>query len=101
MAERPPENCLYCYEGMELSLLDACVILSNLEKKHSIGREVYDIRIINDIICAAPTHMVSIFKDHLYFDDPTEYLRRYYNDRESMNRLPKILGDLDYLFNPD
>jgi hypothetical protein len=37
-----------------------------------------------------PTRMVAIFKDHLYFDDPTEYLRRFYFLQESHWRLPKV-----------
>ena len=45
---------------------------------------------MNDIICAIPTRLVAIFKDYLYFDDPTEYLRRWYTLRESTWRMPKI-----------
>ena len=45
---------------------------------------------MNDIICALPTRLVAIFKDYLYYDDPTEYLRRWYTLRESVWRMPKI-----------
>jgi hypothetical protein len=45
---------------------------------------------INDIICAIPTRLVAVFKDYLYFDDPTEYLRRWYTHRESAWRITKI-----------
>jgi hypothetical protein len=49
---------------------------------------------MNDIICAIPTRLVAIFKDYLYFDDPTEYLRRWYTLRESTWRMPKIYAFL-------
>lgn len=49
-------------------------------------------RIINDIIYAMPTSLVTIFKEYLYFDDPTEYLRRIYTDFESFQRLPRLIN---------
>ena len=35
-------------------------------------------------------HIVSVFKDYLIFDDFSEYLKRYYNDVESVDRLPRV-----------
>ncbi len=46
-----------------------------IENAHSLSSDVYNLKIVNDIIYAIPTQIVSIFKDYLYYDDPTEYLR--------------------------
>ena len=35
-------------------------------------------------------HIVSVFKDYLIFDDFSEYLKRYYREPESCERLPKV-----------
>lgn len=37
-----------------------------------------------------PRHIVSIFKDYLIFDDFSEYLKRPYTRKESLDRLPKV-----------
>lgn len=86
--------CLLCvaYRMKKCSSfsIKACLIHQRLEKAHSISQAVYNIRMINDVICAIPTRLVSIFKDYLYLDDPTEYLRRWYTLRESTWRMPKL-----------
>lgn len=94
VTERTPQNCIFCYDGMESSILETCFIGTGLEKNHSIGQEVYDLRMINDIICALPTHIVAVFKDHLYMDDPTDYLRRSYNKIECKTKLPMIFKSI-------
>jgi len=71
------------------------LIRIGLEKRHSISEVVFNLRMINDIICAIPTRLVAIFKDYLYYDDPTEYLRRPYDIRESIWRLPKLFDHLE------
>ena len=35
-------------------------------------------------------HVVSVFKDYLIYDDFSEYLKRFYYNGESTNRLPKV-----------
>ena len=65
-------------------------INEGLGKAHSISSDVYNLKIMNDIIYAMPTQLVSVFKDYLYFDDPTEYLRRNYDYTEAVFRMPKI-----------
>jgi len=37
-----------------------------------------------------PRNIVSIFKDYLIFDDFSEYLKRYYITKESLDRLPRV-----------
>jgi hypothetical protein len=91
--------CLFCvgFKKRRLNGTDSilksikiAIIHQRLEKAHSISQAVFNIRMINDIICAIPTRLVAIFKDFLYFDDPTEYLRRWYSLKETIWRMPKI-----------
>ena len=35
-------------------------------------------------------HIVSVFKDYLIFDDFSEYLKRFYKNPESVDRLPRV-----------
>ena len=39
-----------------------------------------------------PRHAVTIFKDYLMYDDFSEYLKRFYLNKESSIRIPKILN---------
>ena len=45
---------------------------------------------MNDVIYNESTHIVSIFKDYLIFDDISEFLKREYDYTESSGWLPKI-----------
>lgn len=60
------------------------VIKLNLNKKYLTSREYYNVKIINDIIYNEQTHIVSVFKDYLIFDDISEFLKRFYNKLESI-----------------
>ena len=37
-----------------------------------------------------PRHTVTVFKDYLIYDDFSEYLKRYYLQQESIDRLPRV-----------
>jgi hypothetical protein len=54
------------------------------------SRDYYNAKIINEIIYNETTHVVSVFKDYLIFDDVSEFLKRYYNKSEAVERLPKM-----------
>ena len=86
----PASDCLFCYQGYHYSQLEMTLIRVGLEKRHSISEVVFNLRMINDIICAIPTRLVAIFKDYLYYDDPTEYMRRHYFQEEAIWRIPKL-----------
>lgn len=64
-------------------------IQSNL-LKYNITKEAYEIKIINDIIFDESKHIVSIFKNNLVWDESSDFLKRFYNEIESLIRLPKI-----------
>ena len=67
------------------------VIRNNLELKYLTSREYYNTKIINDVIYNENTHIVSVFKDYLIFDDVSEFLKRQYVTSESKKRLPKVI----------
>ena len=65
------------------------IIFKNL-KKYSITKKVYDIFIINSIIFDQKMHIVSTFKNYLLWDETSEFLKRFYNKAESLERIPNI-----------
>ena len=54
------------------------------------SREYYNVKIINDIIYNENTHIVSVFKDYLIYDDISEFLKRFYQKIETKQRLHKM-----------
>lgn len=60
------------------------IIDENLNKKYLTSREYYNVKIINDVIYNENTHIVSVFKDYLIFDDVSEFLKRSYNKPECL-----------------
>ena len=89
------KNCLICrvYKCKTASLQN--VIVRNLNKKYLTTRESYNAKVINDIVYNENTHVVSVFKDYLIFDEVSEYLKRFYAKDESATRLPKIYNFYD------
>lgn len=57
--------------------------------------DYYNVKVVNDIIYNDTTNLVSVFKDYLIFDDISEFLKRYYNEEESLTRLTKIYSFYD------
>jgi hypothetical protein len=66
------------------------IIEENLNKKYLTSREYYNVKIINDVIYNENTHIVSVFKDYLIFDDVSEFLKRSYSKSECLQRLPRM-----------
>ena len=52
----------------------------------------YDIQIIENVMCNDTCHFVAVFKDYLIADDNSEYLRRIYKKKESIQRLIKLFS---------
>lgn len=65
-------------------------IRKNLEKKYLTSREYYNSKIVTDVIYNENTHIVSVFKDYLIYDDVSEFLKRFYTFAEANQRLPKV-----------
>lgn len=62
-----------------------------LYKKHSNDiTNKYNILKINDILSNSNCRLVSLFKDYLLYEDYSEFLKRYYNEKESKPRIKKF-----------
>jgi len=62
---------------------------NNLKKYDSSMRKVF-IKTINDIIYDERKHIVSVFKDYLFWDENSDFLKRFYKINESRDRMPRI-----------
>ncbi len=47
------------------------------------SKDFYNVKVVNDVIYNENTHIVSVFKDYLIFDDISEFLKRGYDLSES------------------
>ena len=50
----------------------------------------YEIQLIENVMSNGSCHFVAVFKDFLILDDFSEYLHRYYKEKESISRLNKL-----------
>ena len=50
----------------------------------------YNILVINNLLCNGKCHIVALFKEHLINDDNSEFLKRYYTEKESLIRIKKV-----------
>ena len=66
-------------------------IRKKIIKRYDHPLSYHDMKLIDDILYNEKTHFVGTFKEHLIYDDPNEFLRRFYNEKEIKIRLPKIL----------
>lgn len=71
------------------------LIAKNLNQKYLTGMDYYNVKVVNDVIYNDTTHLVSVFKDYLIYDDISEFLKRYYNQTEAITRLTKIYDFYD------
>ena len=65
-------------------------IKEKLAHKYSNTEEVVDKFTINDIIRNRPTHVTSVFKEYLVFDEPIEFLKREYAVNEVKSKMKKL-----------
>ena len=65
-------------------------ITSKNLKKYSTSNKKYRIFIINSIIFDQRIHKVAVFKNNLLWDESSEFLKRFYKKKESVERIPKI-----------
>ena len=59
-------------------------------KKYSTSNKKYRVFIINSIIFDQRIHKVAVFKNNLLWDESSEFLKRFYKNKESIERIPKI-----------
>ena len=60
--------------------------------RYDIPNTFYNIKLINDIIYNEKSHFVEAFKEFLIYGDNNEFLKRFYNRKELITKLPKILN---------
>ena len=68
------KDCVLCSQKKSVRYF----IMKNLEKKYRASSDVYNAKVINDIVYNENTHIVVVFKDYLILDDSSEFLKRYY-----------------------
>ncbi len=64
-------------------------LLNNL-KKYDSSFEYYANKISNDIVYDEQKRIVCYYREHLLWNEETEFLKRYYGANESEYRIPKI-----------
>ena len=67
------------------------VAYTKLFKKYSSGKFSFSKISINHLLCTDNCQIVARFKEFLIIDDNTEFIRRFYQRKESFPRLKKIL----------
>ena len=65
------------------------LINRNLQK-HNSTPEQKNIMLVNDLIQSKETHFIATFKDYLISDYHEEFLRRFFNNEEIIEVLPKF-----------
>ena len=68
---------------------DLTIIHRNI-KKYCTSVKQYQTFIINSIIFDQRIHKVAVFKNNLLWDESSEFLKRFYKKKESIERIPKI-----------
>lgn len=54
-----------------------------LWEKYKEALNTFHLKVITEIVYNDETHLVSLFKDYLLYDDTSEFLKRSYNLDES------------------
>ena len=62
----------------------------NFMSQHFKTNDVYNVKVIDEIIHNESTHVVAEFKDYLIKGDISEFLQQYYKKEECLDMLPKI-----------
>ena len=66
-------------------------IFCSLYKKYQTSSKMINSYIIDNLIFNEKTHIVSVFKDFLIYDDNYDFFRKFYNIHESNRKLKKYL----------
>jgi hypothetical protein len=66
------------------------LIIKKTLQNHNITKKEYDIIMINNIMNSNSSHFLVCYKEHNLIGFIDEYLRRFYHEKESKDRLPKI-----------
>ena len=67
-------------------------IFKNFLNKYKTDENTYNIYLLENIIYNDNTRVVSAFKENLIIEDDQEYIKRFYNSKESFLRLNKYIS---------
>ena len=76
-------------EAYEL-VKDPTRLLSLLYSKYGDIDEDYNYMYLNPIVYSKSSHILSLYKEYQYMDNSDEYLKRFYAQYESEDRLPRL-----------
>jgi len=62
-----------------------------LHEKYRTSIDIYNVKVINEIIFNRPVKITSIFKDYLVNDEIAEFLKKYYHSEEIPIKLNKLI----------
>ena len=95
--DEKPNNLKKNIYNLNISNTNSKLKLNEIKKKckqyllsYNYKLTQYNIKVINDILIQQNKHIVCLFKNYLLWDDPSEYLKRYYFIYESQFRLRPI-----------
>ena len=81
-----PRQCTFCIEKSIKSITK-----DQLYKKYEESTQhIYNINLINDILLNSNTKLVSKFKDFLIYDEPADFLNKFYEKDNSLNKLEQL-----------
>lgn len=66
------------------------LVAQRVAEKYASKRDGLNKFVINDIIKNRQTHITSIFKEYLVYDEPIEFLKRNYNMDDIKLKIPKL-----------
>lgn len=67
------------------------MINSNFKSKYSLPENIYNTKIVNELIQKSSTHIVAQLKDFLLYEDKTDFLQKTYKRDDIKINLPQIL----------
>ena len=62
-----------------------------LYEKYRTSIDIYNVKVINEIIFNRPVRITSIFKDYLVNDEVAEFLKKYYEIEEIPHKFKKLV----------
>ena len=69
---------------------DPTRLLSLLYSKYGDIEDEYYLSYINQLVCNIPSHYNCTYKENLYLENIDEFLKRFYQNHESIARVPKL-----------
>lgn len=69
-----------------------------LFERYRASIDIYNVKVINEIIFNRPVRITCIFKDYLVHDEIAEFLKRYYRYEEVPPRMEKLIDFFNNYF---